>query len=290
MIRVTRGRAREPHAQQQVLDLLTHGRQTLLADVARKQEASRLRAKDYENAATRDVFPTAKSALHDDQYGKCCYCERYASREHDHLEHFRPKTLADRRPGHPVGAGYYWLAWDWNNLLFACGDCNFAKNTRFPLASGCQPLQPGQALPGSESPLLIDPGAGIDPFACIQFRPVIDPGGETRWRPFPRRGSLLGVWTIRELKLDKPGLLERYRKHISLTVNQAVESIRQALERVRDADTPELLQAEWNRRLDWLCDPEQELIALSCDVLDHHFPRMFRRRWDLAEPRPDFAL
>ena len=25
---------------------------------------------------------------------------------------------------------------------------------------------------------------------------------------------------------------------------------------------------------------------MSCDVLDDHFPRMFRRRWGLPEPRP----
>ena len=46
-------------------------------------------------------------------YGKCAYCEsRITAIYSGDIEHFRPK------------GSYYWLAADWQNLLFACPFCN----------------------------------------------------------------------------------------------------------------------------------------------------------------------
>lgn len=46
-------------------------------------------------------------------YGKCAYCEsRITAIYSGDIEHFRPKKI------------YYWLAADWENLLFACPFCN----------------------------------------------------------------------------------------------------------------------------------------------------------------------
>ena len=57
--------------------------------------------------------------------GRCSYCEgRYAAGEFCEAEHYRPKNAVteDRKPvSHP---GYYWLAYEWHNLLLACKKCN----------------------------------------------------------------------------------------------------------------------------------------------------------------------
>ncbi len=58
-----------------------------------------------------------KKALYDLYYGKCAFCE-YAPSE-SHVEHFRPKD------------SYWWLAYSWDNLIFACPKCNKAKNNTF---------------------------------------------------------------------------------------------------------------------------------------------------------------
>jgi uncharacterized protein (TIGR02646 family) len=54
---------------------------------------------------------------------KCAYCEcdiRLGA--HYDVEHFRPKI------------DYYWLGYEWTNLLLACHKCNRdSKNTQFPL-------------------------------------------------------------------------------------------------------------------------------------------------------------
>ena len=39
------------------------------------------------------------------QNRRCCYCEVFVHREYNDVEHYRPCSL------------YWWLAWDWTNLL-----------------------------------------------------------------------------------------------------------------------------------------------------------------------------
>lgn len=56
-------------------------------------------------------------------HGKCAYCEsRITAIYSGDVEHFRPKgeikEAVNSKPG------YYWLAAEWNNLLFACPFCN----------------------------------------------------------------------------------------------------------------------------------------------------------------------
>lgn len=182
--------------------------------------------------------------------------------------------------------GYFWLAWTWDNLLFACGACNLRKSTRFPLTLGCEPLQPEEAPPGREHPLLIDPADhSRDPFEHICFR-LVEEGGRMRWKPFPRNGSIHGATTIRVLGLDGQGLLEHYNRHVTLMVEPAVRDIDEAVARARATGDLTRLQQRWQARLDWLLDPEQPLIGLSCDALAHFYSRMFRRRWRLDSPRP----
>jgi hypothetical protein len=86
--------------------------------------------------------------------GKCAYCEISIdqSRQSGHQEHFRPKLKVNyRKPGRksllnaqikdPQGAtvdhpGYFWLAYNYKNLLPSCEKCNtgMGKKNQFPLA------------------------------------------------------------------------------------------------------------------------------------------------------------
>lgn len=62
-------------------------------------------------------------------YHKCAYCETLSSPE---VEHYRPKRSVEEDTSH---RGYYWLSYEWSNLLPACHDCNKrgSKGTRFPI-------------------------------------------------------------------------------------------------------------------------------------------------------------
>jgi uncharacterized protein (TIGR02646 family) len=69
------------------------------------------------------------------QEGKCCFCEREYECKWSTVEHFRPKTVANRGDG-IVDVGYWWLAYDFANLYFACQNCNSPKKDHFPLVDG----------------------------------------------------------------------------------------------------------------------------------------------------------
>lgn len=75
-----------------------------------------------------------KNALVQMFYGKCAYCEsKITHTDYGHIEHFRPKRGMRGRPD---------LAFDWENLLLACGVCNGAehKSDHFPEANEGGPL------------------------------------------------------------------------------------------------------------------------------------------------------
>jgi uncharacterized protein (TIGR02646 family) len=70
----------------------------------------------YKNQQIKDKLKTIFN-------GKCAYCDSNITHiTAGDIEHFRPKSA------------YWWLACDWNNLLFACENCNrTSKNDAFPL-------------------------------------------------------------------------------------------------------------------------------------------------------------
>ncbi len=94
-----------------------------------------------------------RDALWGMQNGRCCYCERLRDsiRESD-IEHFRPKAAIDGEDGY----GYWWLAYDWNNLFFSCRMCNqHYKKTKFPIAA--LRATPRTVDLNDEKAMLIDP-------------------------------------------------------------------------------------------------------------------------------------
>jgi uncharacterized protein (TIGR02646 family) len=57
-------------------------------------------------------------------HNKCAYCEKTEYKPD--VEHYRPK----KRITKVVGNGYYWLCYEWTNLLPACSECN-SKNGKW---------------------------------------------------------------------------------------------------------------------------------------------------------------
>ena len=117
--------------------------------------------------------------------GKCAFCEEtIRSNQHGDIEHFRPKagvtdendvtvSISGTNVPHP---GYYWLAYDWQNLVPSCQLCNqpsmartngkrIGKWNRFPIKDeNSRAVAPGQEA--GEQPLLINP-TQEDPAAHI---------------------------------------------------------------------------------------------------------------------------
>lgn len=74
---------------------------------------------DEGNYNNRYKQSDTKKALKHIYKNKCAFCEQKV--EQSHVEHYRPKYI------------YYWLAYSWDNLIIACGFCNFYKGVNFDL-------------------------------------------------------------------------------------------------------------------------------------------------------------
>lgn len=95
----------------------------------------------YGNTASRVI-----DVLNECYYYKCGYCERRYKLD---VEHYRPKgevrdlnneiikvkNSVGKLIAHP---GYYWLGYEWSNLIPACISCNRdgGKNSKFPNLNG----------------------------------------------------------------------------------------------------------------------------------------------------------
>ena len=70
-------------------------------------------------------------------YGnKCAYCESILEISgHRRIDHYRPKENIKDIHGKELNnhKGYFWLAYEWSNLLSCCEICNGHKSNYFPL-------------------------------------------------------------------------------------------------------------------------------------------------------------
>jgi uncharacterized protein (TIGR02646 family) len=115
---------------------------------------------------------SVKNALTKAQHGKCAFCESQVRHiAHGDVEHYRPKGGVRQNTSDPLDQpGYFWLAYVWENLFFACQLCNqsFKKNM-FPLADPARRARSHLDELTAEEPLLIHP-ADEEPRALIDFR------------------------------------------------------------------------------------------------------------------------
>lgn len=197
------------------------------------------------------LYKKMRQVIFDGFNGKCAYCEaKFILTETGDVEHYRPKgaitdewdkrimiTRRGKRPKpHP---GYYWLAYDWQNLLPSCSLCNRPSRPRGGLRIGKGmrfPVMPSPALKygharrpadlAKEVPVFIHPVLE-DPRKHISFD--ADTGLLIDKTP---RGKLC----IELLGLNREGVAKERRK-IYLLVRGLIKT---ALQQIRDRDLQSL--------------------------------------------------
>jgi len=105
------------------------------ADKKEKDKELMIAQKDFLDDNNKTVefksafWKTAKTQLKKESNGKCAYCE--ANTEvvaHGDVEHYRPKSI------------YWWLAYTYDNYLYACQICNQSyKSNNFPIDANQYP-------------------------------------------------------------------------------------------------------------------------------------------------------
>ncbi|MGG6362234.1 AAA family ATPase [Peribacillus frigoritolerans] len=64
-------------------------------------------------------------------HNKCAYCETKLAHSLN-IDNYRPRGGARREDGTLDKEHYWWLAYEWSNLLPTCKECNLNKSNRFP--------------------------------------------------------------------------------------------------------------------------------------------------------------
>lgn len=152
---------------------------------------------------------------------KCAYCESFEPEPE--VEHYRPKK---RVTGVTGSIGYYWLCYEWSNLLPACHDCNKqrSKGNHFPiegirqitptLSAGIIDLNENSLTSNSlligEIPLLLNPEhPNFDPFNYF----FINPKGKICPKPINTTLQYRqAVVTIDKMRLNRDKLELNIRK------------------------------------------------------------------------------
>jgi uncharacterized protein (TIGR02646 family) len=107
----------------------------LITENCKKRIKLSLEEKNAHNfSCYNDSKKTVLNKLKDEIYhNKCGYCETKINAGFElQIEHYRPKKEVEEDLNHD---GYYWLGYEWSNLLLACPKCNQqgAKGNKFPI-------------------------------------------------------------------------------------------------------------------------------------------------------------
>jgi len=91
---------------------------------------------------------------------KCCFCEQKINEQDSQVDHYRPKTQIKTKQGDING--YWWLAYEWLNLIAVCATCNRQKTSEFPLVAEAARVLNEMSLDAKgtldrEQPMLINP-------------------------------------------------------------------------------------------------------------------------------------
>jgi uncharacterized protein (TIGR02646 family) len=149
---------------------------------------------------------------------KCAYCECSTDfGAYLEIEHYRPKKRVKGKARHK---GYYWLTYEWSNLLLICQKCNKAKLDNFPLEpTGKRVMEPAainkkyfranSKIFKAEKPLLLHPEID-EPAEHFIFRPNGKMRGVTEY----------GKSTIKICKLNREPLVIERKKIVDHFLNR----------------------------------------------------------------------
>ena len=186
---------------------IPHG---LTTSKAKSMVKALLREKnDHQFSHSYYSHASVKEKLRNDIYhAKCAYCEcSIEAGASLQIDHFRPKKFV-KGEDH---TGYYWLAYQWSNLLLCCPICNRSKSNLFPIL-GKQVKYPqkdkAQWQANSKSFLAEEP---------LLLNPETD--NPEKHFEFLRNGTITsktkqGLITIEVCQLNRKGLAGNRRKAI----------------------------------------------------------------------------
>lgn len=213
-----------------------------LAKVINNANSSDIVANGYQGKY-RDADDRPQSSVGDKlaiyYLGKCAYCERHCKAE---IEHYRPKAKVTEDGTHP---GYYWLCYEWSNLLPSCHECNGSggKLNKFPV-KGVRVTAPPLLTSGLPDPAQFSAQNSplIDEQPYLLHPEIDNPSEFMGVKPDPRGKGLKlygtdglnerGEQTIEicnlnreSLKINRLGKLKDFIKEINFTFKLLIDEV-----------------------------------------------------------------
>ena len=238
-----------------------------------------------------------KEALIEMGKGKCAYCESdiLATYVGD-IEHFRPKgEIEELKATGNSKPGYYWLAADWENLLFSCRNCNqkskqvtafvdeaksMGKMNQFPLFDESKRVRSHEDDIEEEEKvrLLLNP--------CIEnpedyFKYDIESGviQPKKQKEFLKQRALSSIKVFALQRV--PLVMEREKR--AILISAQMQRVEEAFVNYNDfIDDPErserfakVLQREMETLQSFL-EPTQEYLGLARQMIGHFMKKNFQ--------------
>lgn len=196
---------------------------------------------------------------------KCVYCEREEFKPD--VDHFRPKGRITGKGGNKHG--YYWLCYNWTNLLPSCADCNrfSGKLDKFPV-EGTRITKP----PYNSNGKLDYQACSVDSFNMISeqaylLNPEIDQPEKhfkVEWN-----GKLSGI-DIRGVKtIDICNLNRARKKIIERYVTNIYSFFFKFRDKTIDANALKCFLVEQKKDCKVLSDPKNEFSLVYFFILTH---------------------
>ncbi|OJW85256.1 MAG: hypothetical protein BGO69_06455 [Bacteroidetes bacterium 46-16] len=130
------------------------------AEIALLKKMSKKDLLSYKYKSSLYGGKSVKDKLKSLQNEKCCFCEaKITVVSHGDVEHYRPKAGWIQKEKDKLSKpGYYWLAYDFDNLFLSCQICNQKyKKNYFPLEKSGKRANKHTDDIKLEKPLIIHP-------------------------------------------------------------------------------------------------------------------------------------
>lgn len=161
-------------------------------------ERDRRRPPQLDHKYLKQFLPHLRSMFE----GRCAYCETVVEEAGNiGVDQFRPQQNAENSSGKSSLVHYTWLAYSWENLIYACAICTAAKSNKFPIIGKRGKINASvDELRKIEQSLLIDP---CDEISSPHL--YFDANGMVHARDNSEKGNT----TIDLLELNRPSLLKK---------------------------------------------------------------------------------
>ncbi|MFC3160233.1 TIGR02646 family protein [Chryseobacterium arachidis] len=237
--------------------------------------------------------------------GKCAYCEsKIITIYNGDIEHFRPKgEIQEAKPSKP---GYYWLAAEWENLLFACPFCNqtntheinndgdieesvLGKLDQFPLVSETHRLNHSHGSLYFANRAQYLQAFNLEETERLLLNPCLDTN-VSRYFKYDDNGAIIVNDGLSDLEQQKAGESIRvyalHRLNLVIARSEKIIQIKAQIKRVENAikNFNDNIEGDEEKRtwfegimreemqiLKKYKDPDQEYAALARYIIDKYF-------------------